>query len=153
MKVALVHDYLNEFGGAERVLRVLADMYPEAPIYTAFVKRNSLAGKAFADRKIIESKLAWVLKIGKLSSPLRFLAPHIWSSLDLSEFDLVITSASWYITRGFKVSPKTKVICYCHTPPRYLYGYETSINLQKYWIVRVYAVIVNHFLRIFILVI
>ena len=149
MKVALVHDYLNEFGGAERVLRVLPDMYPEVPIYTAFVKRNSLAGKAFADRKIIESKLAWVLKIGKLSSPLRFLAPHIWSSLDLSEFDLVITSASWYITRGFKVSPKTKVICYCHTPPRYLYGYETSVNWQKHWPVLLYASVINHFLRLY----
>lgn len=41
------------------------------------------------------------------------------------------------------------VVAYCHTPPRFLYGYETSINLQKFWIVRVYAVIVNHFLRIF----
>ncbi len=149
MKVALVHDYLREFGGAERVLRVLADMYPEAPIYTAFAVRGSEAEKAFRDRKVVESKLAWLLKIWKLYSPLRFLAPYIWKNMDLSGYDLVIASSSWYITRGFKVGPDTKVICYCHTPPRYLYGYETSIDLQKYFLVRVYAVIVNHFLRLF----
>ena len=65
------------------------------------------------------------------------------------DYDLVITSASWYITRGFKVGPKTKVICYCHTPPRYLYGFETSLEWQRYLPVRIYALVVNHFLRMF----
>lgn len=149
MKIALVHDYIKEFGGAERVLRVLADMYPEAPIYTAFRVRGSNCDQKFSDRKIIESKYGWLIKHGNLYSPLRFLAPLVWRSLDLSEYDLVITSCSSYFARGFKVSPKTKVIAYCHTPPRFLYGYEMSINLMKYWIVRVYAAIVNHYLRIF----
>jgi glycosyltransferase involved in cell wall biosynthesis len=149
MKIALVHDYLSEFGGAEKVLRVLSDMYPEAPIYTAFCKKDSVVGKAFEDRDIRESFLAPVLKIWRLYSPLRFLTPVIWRSMDLSDFDVVITSASWYITRGFRVGKKTKVICYCHTPPRYLYGYETSVDMQKNWIVRVYAAIVNHFLRLY----
>jgi len=69
--------------------------------------------------------------------------------MDLSEYDLVITSASWYITRGFKVSPKTKVVCYCHTPPRWLYGYETSVGFTKYWPVKIYGVIVGHFMRMY----
>jgi len=149
MKIALVHDYVKEFGGAERVLRVLSDMYPKAPIYTAFRVKGSEGDKAFEDREIKESFLAPLLKIWKLYSPLRFLAPLVWRSMNLSEYDLVITSASWYITRGFKVSEKTKVICYCHTPPRYLYGYDTSINLQKYWPVKIYAWVVNHFLRLY----
>ena len=159
MKVALIHDYLKEFGGAERVLRVLADMYPDAPIYTAFKVKNSTAGKAFSDRKIIESWLAPILKIWKLYSPLRFLIPAIWGSMsakggsaygrDLSDYDLVITSASWYITRGFKVGKNTKVICYCHTPPRWLYGYETSVGFTKYWPVKIYSAIVGHFLRMY----
>ncbi len=149
MRIALVHDYLNEMGGAERVLRVLADMYPDAPIYTAFSVKGSTAQRAFKDRKIRESWLAPILKIGKLYSPLRFLTPVIWKTMDLSEYDLVITSASWYITRGFKVGPKTKVICYCHTPPRWLYGYETSVGFKKWWPVRVYALVVGHFLRIY----
>lgn len=147
MKVALVHDYIKEMGGAERVLAVLTEMYPEAPIYTAFQVKRSWAGRYFQDKEIRESWLAPLLKIGKLYSPLRFLAPWVWRSMDLSDYDLVITSASWYITRGFKVGEKTKVLCYCHTPPRYLYGYETSVNWQKYWPVKVYALLVNHYLR------
>lgn len=149
MKVALVHDYIKEFGGAERVLRVLADMYPKAPIYTAFQVKGSSCDRMFSDRKIIESKYGWLIKHRNLYSPLRFLVPLIWRSLDLSEYDLVITSCSSYFARGFKVSPKTKVIAYCHTPPRFLYGYETSINLMKYWIVQAYAIVVNHYLRVF----
>ena len=149
MKVALVHDYIKEFGGAERVLRVLADMYPEAPIYTAFKVDGSSCEKEFRNRRIIESKLAFIIKHFNLYSPLRFLIPLIWGTMDLSEYDLVITSCSSYIARGFKVGQKTKVVAYCHTPPRFLYGYETSIDLQKYWPVKVYAVVVNHFLRIF----
>jgi len=149
MRIALVHDYIKEFGGAERVLRMLSDMYPEAPIYTAFRVRGSESDRAFKDREIRESFLAPLLKIWKLYSPLRFLAPLVWRSMDLSDFDLVITSASWYITRGFRVGKNTKVICYCHTPPRYLYGYRTSIDLQKYWPVKIYAWIVNHFLRLY----
>jgi glycosyltransferase involved in cell wall biosynthesis len=149
MKIALVHDYIKEFGGAERVLRVLADMYPNAPIYTAFRVEGSTCDLAFFDRKIIESKWAFLIKKWNLYSPLRFLLPLIWRSIDLSDYDLVITSTSSYIARGFKVDDKTKVIAYCHTPPRFLYGFETSVNLQKYFLVRVYSVIVNHFLRIF----
>ncbi len=148
-RTGLVHDYIKEFGGAERVLRTLSDMYPKAPIYTAFRVKDSECDNAFKDREIRESFLAPLLKIWKLYSPLRFLTPLVWRSMDLSEFDLVITSASWYITRGFKVSENTKVICYCHTPPRYLYGYDTSINLQKYWPVKIYAWVVNHFLRLY----
>lgn len=146
MKVALVHDYLREFGGAERVLRVLADVYPTAPIYTAFAVKHSTAGKAFNDRKIVESWLAPLLKIGKLYSPLRFLIPVIWGTMDLSDYDLVITSASWYVTRGFKAK---KIICYCHTPPRWLYGYEMSVGFTRYWPVKLYALIVGHFMRMY----
>ena len=149
MRVALVHDYIKEFGGAERVLKVLSEMYPNAPIYTAFSVKGSTAEKEFRDRDIRESWLAPILKIGNLYSPLRFLTPLIWGSMDLSEYDLVITSSSWYITRGFRVGPKTLVICYCHTPPRWLYGYETSVGFTKYWPVKVYSAIVGHFMRIY----
>lgn len=149
VKIALVHDYLKEFGGAERVLRALADIFPQAPIYTAFADRNSLAAKSFADRRIIESSWAGLIKKKNLYSPLRFLVPQIWGSLDLSGYDLVITSCSGYFARGFRVGSKTKIVAYCHTPPRFLYGYQTSRDWQKYWPVRAYALIVNHFLRQF----
>ncbi|KKR63502.1 hypothetical protein A2210_00910 [Candidatus Woesebacteria bacterium RIFOXYA1_FULL_40_18] len=149
MKVALVHDYIKEYGGAERVLRVLTDLFPKAPIYTAFFVKDSVACKEFSDRKIIESKWGWLIKYWNLYSPLRFLLPSIWRSIDLSEYDLVVTSCSGYLARGFKKGAKTKVIAYCHTPPKFLYGYQTSIDWQKYWPIRVYGTIINHFIRIF----
>lgn len=149
MKIALVHDYLNEFGGAERVLKVLADMYPKAPIYTAFVKPGSSSAKVFGDKKIVQSWLSPLLKFWKLYSPLRFLIPVIWGSFDLSGYDLIITSASWYVTRGFKIGKNTKVICYCHTPPRWLYGFETSVGFTKYLPVKIYSLIVGHFIRMY----
>lgn len=127
----------------------LHEMWPEAPIYTAFCLKNSAAGRAFADANVIESRFAPLIKHKNLYSPLRFLTPLIWKSFNLANYDLVISSASWYITRGFDIGPHTKVICYCHTPPRYLYGYPTSIEWQRYWPVRVYATIVNHFLRLY----
>lgn len=149
MKVALVHDYIREFGGAERVLKTLSEIFPEAPIYTAFKVNGSSAEKEFRDKKIVESFLAPILKIDSLYSPLRFLTPMIWKNMDLSKYDLVITSSSWYITRGFRVGKNTKVFCYCHTPPRWLYGYETSVGFTKYWPVKVYSAIVGHFLRMY----
>ncbi|HLE49646.1 MAG TPA: glycosyltransferase [Patescibacteria group bacterium] len=154
MKIALVHDYIKEFGGAERVLRVLADMYPTAPIYTAFVMPGSVAARLFSDRKIIESPFSLLLRYGNLHSPLRFLLPWVWGSLDLSSFDLVITSCSGYIARGFRVSAKTRVVAYCHTPPKYLYGLQKSIswmgfNWADFWPAKIFATVVNHFLRQF----
>src|SRR3989344_490116 len=150
MKVALVHDYLNEFGGAERVLLALSEIWPKAPIYTAFYKEGSPAYERFKGKKVITS---WAQKIPFFStylhSPLRFLAPFIWNSFDFSDFDAVITSSSWYITKGIKKGPKTVEVCYCHAPPRYLYGYPTSIEWQRYWPVRVYALLVNHFMRVY----
>jgi glycosyltransferase involved in cell wall biosynthesis len=148
MKVALVHDYLNEFGGAERVLMALAQMYPKAPIYTAFYKVGSPAYEKFSDRDL---RCSWAQRIPgfttKLHSPLRFLAPLIWESFDLDEYDIVISSSSWYITKGVLTRPDTLHLSYIHTPPRYLYGYQTAIEWQKHTLVRMYAAIVNKSLR------
>jgi glycosyltransferase involved in cell wall biosynthesis len=150
MKIALVHDYLNEFGGAERVLLALSEIWPKAPIYTAFYKKDSPAWERFKNKRIIPS---WAQKVpffsSYLHSPLRFLAPLIWGSFDFSKYDVVIGSSSWYVTKGFRKGKKTIEICYCHTPPRWLYGYKTSIEFQKYWPVRVYAAVVGHFMRMY----
>ncbi len=124
LKVALVHDYLNEYGGAERVLQALHEIWPEAPIYTIYCKKGSLAEKAFAGAKIEESWFARIPFCEKLISPLRFLLPLVWRGFDFADFGVVISSASWAITKGFKkTGQKFKEFCYCHTPPRYLYGY------------------------------
>jgi glycosyltransferase involved in cell wall biosynthesis len=153
MKIALVHDYIKEYGGAERVLEALTEIFPEAPIYTAFYDSKGTAYERFKNKKIITS---WVQDVPffvtKLHSPLRFLAPFIWESFDLSEYDVVISSASWYITKGLKKHFGKNhfiEICYCHTPPRWLYGYTTSVNFQKHVLIRAYAAIVGHFMRLY----
>ena len=162
MKVAIVHDFLNEFGGAERVLEALAEIFPKAPIYTAFYKKGSPAYLRFKSKKIITS---WAQNVpffaSYLHSPLRFLAPLIWGSFvgQLSAYDLVITSSSWYVTKGVKrrnpstrsarLGPQHTVeVCYCHTPPRYLYGYPTA-KKQKGFLIKTYALLVNHFMRVY----
>jgi glycosyltransferase involved in cell wall biosynthesis len=149
LKVALVHDYIKDAGGAERVLLQLTKLFPDAPIYTAFCIKDSAAHSLFKKTKIIESSYAPILKIWRLYSPLRFLLPVIWGSIDLSSYDLVVTSSSNYIARGFKVSGKTKVVVYCHTPPRFLYGMKTGMDWRKNIFIRIYGEIVAHFLRIF----
>ncbi len=150
MKVAIVHDYIKEYGGAERVLEALSEIYPNAPIYTAFCDESSTAYEHFKTRQIISSWFNYVPFASKLASPLRFLTPLIWGSFNFSKYDVVISSASWYITKGFKKNgDKLTEICYCHTPPRWLYGYSTSVNFQKYKLVKIYAAIVGHFLRLY----
>jgi glycosyltransferase involved in cell wall biosynthesis len=148
MKVALVHDYIKEYGGAERVLEALVETFPNAPIYTAFLDKNGAAYQHFKDKTIISSWFSYIPFSSKLASPLRFLTPFIWGSFNFKDYDLVISSASWYITKGFKKKGnKFTEICYCHTPPRWLYGYQTSVNFQKYALVKAYALIVGHLLR------
>ena len=130
MKIALVHDYINEFGGAERVLLALSEIYPKAPIYTAFYKKDSPAWARFNNKDVRPSWVHDIPFFNKyLHSPLRFLAPLVWGSFDFSGYDLVIGSSGWYITKGFKKGKKTIEICYCHTPARWLYGYKTSFKL------------------------
>lgn len=150
MKIAIVHDYIKEFGGAERVLQELHKLFPDAPIYTAFYVKNSAAYKRLQGATIIPSWAHYVPFFAtKLHSPLRFLAPIVWGSFDFSKFDVVISSSSWYVTRGFRKGKNTREICYCHTPPRWLYGYKTSVEWQKYWPVKVYGIIVGHFMRLY----
>lgn len=150
MKVALVHDYLNEFGGAERVLAALTELYPKAPIYTIYTKKNSPAGKFFQNKTIKQSWFSYLPFASKLISPLRFLIPAIWPQFNFKDYDLVITSANWAITKGMRNAKKE--ICYLHSPPRYLYGYDTSFNWQGKWygpLIDLYALVVNHFMRIY----
>ena len=150
LKVAIAHDQLVEFGGAEKVLLVLKEIFPKADIYTTVYKNNFLVSfkKNVSNWKIY---VAWFGKISVLKnfySPFRFLTPLIWESFDLSKYDLVISSSGSWMSKGVITKKPTIHISYIHHPPRYLYGYETAIEWQKYLLVKIYAYIVNHFLRL-----
>lgn len=152
MKVALIHDQLQEFGGAERVLVALKQIYPEADVYTAFYNPKTLGkqAKQFENWKIITSWADKVPLLKKIYSPFRLITPLIWESFNFSGYDLVISSSGSYMSKGVITKPPTVHICYLHHPPRYLYHYVTgSLNeLQKYTLFRIYANLINHPLRI-----
>jgi len=151
MKIALVHDQLQEFGGAERVLVALHNLFPNADVYTSFYNPRTLGNHAgkFKNWKI---KTSWIAKIpflNKIYSPLRFITPLLWETFDFSKYDLVISSSGSYMCKGVVTKKPTIHISYIHHPPRYLYGYETGTlnELRKYTVFKIYVAIVNHFLR------
>lgn len=130
MKVALVHDYLNQYGGAERVLEVLAEIFPKAPIYTLFYDEMKTRGH-FANRVKKTSFLdfKFVRNHHRIFIPLFPLASR---NLRLDEsYDLVISSSAGY-AKGFNFK-KSFHICYCHTPLRYAWekSYLKGLDLFK----------------------
>lgn len=149
MKLALVHDYLREYGGAERVLEVIHELWPEAPLFTAFVDWSAM--EEFASRfRNWDIRTSWVDRnwfVKRYHSPLRFLTPLVWESFNLYDYDIVVSSSGWYISRGVVTRPETLHISYIHHPPRNLYGYPTGTD-QKPW-VKAYASIINPFLRVY----
>lgn len=148
-KIALVHDYLREYGGAERVLESLHAMYPDAPVYTAFVDEKAM-GIHWSKFTNWDIRTTWITKIPfykKLYSPLRIFAPEYFSSLDLSEFDIVISSSNAYFAKAVIV-PNGVQYCYCHTPARSLYGYETMSDWKKNPFIRLVGTLINHYLRV-----
>jgi glycosyltransferase involved in cell wall biosynthesis len=150
MKVALVHDYLKEPGGAEAVLITLKEIFPDAPVYTAF-KFPQYFGRykeLMSKWDIRESWGRYLPFLPKFLSYYTIISPWFFSKMDLSEYDLVIISQTGgYFPNGVKTGPKTKVITYCHTPPRFLYGYETATKERYKWYWRPISEVANHILR------
>ncbi len=146
----MVHDQLREFGGAERVLVALKKIFPQADVFTTTFDLDSLGShkNLIKNWKVYVSWFGKIPLLNKFYSPFRFLTPLIWESFDFSGYDLVISSSGSWMSKGIKTEKPAIHISYIHHPPRYLYGYETAVEWQKYWFVRIYAYIVNHFLRL-----
>lgn len=123
MKIALVHDFLTRFGGAEQVLKELIRMYPGAPIFTL------LADKKFTDEFFpgVKIETSFVQKFPMfLRKRVKYLAPIFCvavESFDLSDFDLVISSSSAF-AKGVILKPRTIHVSYCHSPMRYVWDYS-----------------------------
>jgi len=149
MKVALVHDYIKEYGGAEKVLEALHELFPDAPVYTSVYLPQYLGphAKRFANWDIRTSYLQNIPGKAKLISPFRLLSKSIFQSFDFSGYDVIITSATGAYLPNSIDKKKAKLICYCHTPPRYLYGYATARVLTKNVLIKSLAQMANHILR------
>jgi glycosyltransferase involved in cell wall biosynthesis len=140
MKVALVHDFLIKMGGAERVLSVLADMFPDAPIYTLLYDYE-VCGQQFTDARVMRSYLQNSPRF--LKKRQRYLLPFMpraIESFDFSPYDLVISSSNAF-AHGVLIGSHAKHICYCHSPMRYAWDYAHEyIKEQKVDPLRRYAI-------------
>lgn len=130
LRVALIHDHLAQDGGAEKVLKVFADMFPGAPIFTLLYDEKNV--KQYKGRKIetsIIQRLPGGIKHYQWYLPFMPMAVEFF---DLSDYDLVISDASAF-SKGVITSVNTLHVCYCHTPTRYLWDYTHQyINELKY---------------------
>lgn len=119
MKVALVHDYLIQDGGAERVLLEFHRLFPRAPIFTLFYDKKQ-SHPEFQHAKIITSKLNELPFTPKYYEWYLPFMPHAIEQFNLSQFDVVISSSSTF-AKGAIAGPNSKHICYCHSPTRFLW--------------------------------
>ena len=114
LKVAIVCDWLTGIGGAERVVLELHRLYPKAPIYTSQYDPSKI--NWFEDADI---RTTWLQRLPKgLKKFLPLLRAWAFSHLDLSEYDLVLSS-SGAEAKGVKTGSNTTHICYCHAPTHY----------------------------------
>ncbi len=124
VRVALVHDYLVQDGGAERVLMALQEMFPEAPTFTLFYDADR-AHPSFKTRDIRTSMLQkWPFTKRHENWTLPFM-PMAVEHLDLTGFDLVISSSSSF-AKGVIAAPGATHVCYLHTPTRFLWQERMS---------------------------
>jgi len=143
LKIALVHDWILGLGGAERVLKVLHEMFPKAPVYTFFYNKE-FTDKFLPEAKIKSSFLQKFHRLKLINHKLFLpLLPIAAESFDLSQYDLVISSSIAF-SKGLILKPKTKHICYCYSPTRFLWDWHNEYNKKQGWSQK----IVRHFLRI-----
>jgi len=129
MRVALVHDYLNQYGGAERVLEAFCEIWPQATIFTLIYDEKRTGG-AFADRKIRTSFLQKFPGVAAHHRPYLVLMPLAVEQFDLSGYDLVISDSASF-AKGVITRPGVTHICYCHTPTRYFWD-DSHKYLQEF---------------------
>jgi glycosyltransferase involved in cell wall biosynthesis len=125
MKIALVHDYLTQQGGAERVFELLCRFFPSADIFTSLYNPQQTID--LNDRWVYTTKLQ---QIPGATRYFRLLAPFYYPAfraLDLQEYDLIISSSSSF-AKAVRKRPSAKHICFCHNITRFLWDTKTYLN-------------------------
>lgn len=125
MRIALVHDYLVQYGGAERVLECFTEIFPHAHIYTIVHDKEVMHG-VFEDKKIHTSFLQKFPLARKKHRMFPMFMPAAIEQFDFSKYDVVLSDSSSY-AKGIITNPETLHICYMHTPMRYAWD-----DCQKY---------------------
>jgi glycosyltransferase involved in cell wall biosynthesis len=123
MNVAIVHEWLTNFGGSERCVQAMAEVFPDAPIYTAIWDQERVP--QFKDRNVITSFLQRMPGSKRHHAFYLNLMPMAFERFDFREFDVVLSS-SHACAKGVVTLPTTPHVCYCHTPTRYLWDFWHS---------------------------
>ncbi len=122
MKIAVVHDYFTQLGGGEKVAEELFLMFPNADLFATVVLKDKLP----ASLKEVKIHTSWMQRLPFMKTLYRVyfpLYPFAVRSLDLSGYDLVVSSSSGYV-KGIRVAPDALHVCYCHTPMRWAWNFE-----------------------------
>jgi len=128
MRVALVHDYLNQYGGAERVLEVLHTLYPDAPVYTSLYDRRAMP-ETFRRWDIRTSFLQRLPRRVALARLYLAWYPRAFESFDLRGYDLILSSSSAF-AKGVIPPVGAIHICYCHNPARFLWDTASYLEYE-----------------------
>ncbi len=133
MRVAIVHDFLYTMRGAERVLDVLCELFPDADLYSLIYRKGALNPR-IENRRITASALRFFPGNHRYWLP---LYPWAISRFDFAGYDLVVSS-SYAVAKGARVAEGTPHVCYCHTPMRYVWDmYEEYFHpSRRGWISR-----------------
>ncbi len=126
MRIALVHDYLREYGGGERVLEALHEMFPDAPVYTSYYFAETMP-ENFKKWDIRTSSMQGWWNIRKRFLWYTYAVPWVFEQFDFKEFDLLISSSS-FAAKGILTNPGQIHIDYCHTPTRFIWGLNRTSN-------------------------
>jgi glycosyltransferase involved in cell wall biosynthesis len=128
-RVAIVHDYLNQAGGAENVVDVFSDMFPGAPIYTSVYDPRAMPDH-WRTRDIRTTFLQSVSPRLGVAKKLVPLYPTAFESLDLREFDLVLSSTTAF-AKAVITRTETCHVCYCNNPTRFLWMYHDYVAYER----------------------
>ena len=129
MKIALLHDWLNQMGGAENVLEVLVSMFPESPIFTT-IYAPDLMPPAYQSWDIRPGWLNRAPGIHRRHQAYLLLYPAAVRSLDLRGYDLILSNKSGFI-HGARTTPSQRHLCYCLTPTRYVWDYRAYAARER----------------------
>jgi glycosyltransferase involved in cell wall biosynthesis len=129
-KIALVHDYFIQMGGAERVAAAMHDSFPNAPIYTTVALEHRLPPE-LRTADIRTSAMQWLPAIERRFRQYFMLYPFAIEQFDLSEFDLILSSSSGY-AKGVRRRANAVHVCYCHTPMRWVWRYDDYVERESF---------------------
>ncbi|MBT5872581.1 MAG: glycosyltransferase [Candidatus Latescibacteria bacterium] len=122
MKLAIVHDYLNQYGGAERIIEIFHEMFPDAPVYTSVFDPSKLP-PVFKEMDVRPSFLQKIPFISRTLPYYISLLPMAFEQFDLQEYDVVLSSTTSF-AKGVITPPDCVHICYCNTPMRFAWRYH-----------------------------